>query len=88
MVLQAAMGAGIGMLVFGGMTFLILTPLLSIFIFNALGWILMKSSSPHTELKGLRKLVALAGSVVLGIVCAFLLTGFVFWLLFKDVTFD
>jgi hypothetical protein len=88
MILQAAMAAGIGILVFGGITFLILTPLMSIFAYSIIESIILKRNPPNTELQGLRKLVALVGSVILGIICAFLLTSFAFWLFFKDVTFD
>lgn len=88
MILQAAMAAGFGILVFGGTTFLILTPLMSILIFNALEWILAKKNLSKTELQGIRKFLALTGSIILGIVCAFSLTCFAFWLFFKDVTFD
>lgn len=88
MVLRAAMAAGVGILVFGGTTFLILTPLMSIFIFNALKWIMTKRNLSNADLQGVKKIVALVGSVVVGIVCAFLLTCFAFWLFFKDVTFD
>lgn len=88
MILQAAMAAGVGILVFWGTTFLILTPLMSIFIFNVIEWILSKRNSYDTKLQGVKKIVALVGSVILGIVCAFLLTCFAFWLFFKDVTFD
>lgn len=88
MVLQAAMAAGVGILVFGGTTFLILTPLMSIFIFNALERIMAKRNLSNADLQGVKKIVALVGSVVVGIVCAFLLTCFAFWLFFKDVTFD
>jgi len=88
MILQAAMAAGVGILVFGGTTFLILTPLMSIFIFNKLEWILTKRNLSNIKLQGVRKSIALTISVILGIVCAFSLTCFAFWLFFKDVTFD
>jgi cytochrome c biogenesis protein CcdA len=88
MILQAAIGAGIGILVFGGLAFLIFTPLMSMFTYNALEWIILKSSSSDRELKGRKKIIALVGSVILGIIFAFVLTCFVFWLFFRDVTFD
>jgi|GEM_PF-6026822 len=88
MILQAAMGAGIGMLTFGGLALLIFTPLMSMFAYSAIEWIIMKWSSSNRELKGTGKVIVLVGSVLLGIVFAFLLICFVLWLLFKDVTFD
>ncbi|WP_430401742.1 hypothetical protein [Fluviicola sp.] len=87
MILQAAMGAGIGMLVFGGLAFLIFTPLMSMFAYNAIEWIIMKSNASDTELKGYKKTIVLVGSVILGIIFAFVLICFVLWLLFKDVTY-
>lgn len=88
MVLQAAMGAGMAMLIFGGLALLIVTPFMSIFAYNALEWIMMKSNPSITQLKGVAKVIAFLGSIILGIIGAFLLASFVFWLLFKDVTFD
>lgn len=88
MLLQASMGAGIGILVFLGMSFLILIPLMSIFSYKAIKWFMMKTNSSGIELKGTRKIILIVGSVIQGIILAFVLIGFVFWLLFKDLTYD
>jgi len=88
MILQAAIAGGIGILVFGGMSFLILIPLMSIFSYKVIKWFMMKTNSSGIELKGTRKMVLIAGSVIQGIILAFVLISFVFWLIFKDVTFD
>ena len=88
MILQAAMAAGFGILVFGGLAFLILTPLMSIFTYNSVKWFMLKTNSSGTELKGARKVILIVGSVIQGIILAVTLISFVFWLVFKDVTFD
>lgn len=88
MLQQAAMGAGIMTVFYGGAFLVILTPIMSILVFNAIKWILMKYNPTIGELTGFRKGIAIVASILLGIPLAFLLIYFVFWLLFKDVSFD
>lgn len=88
MLLQGTMIVGAGILFFGGLAMLIFSPALSILSYNAIEWVIMKSNSSITKLTGIRKILVIAGSVMLGIVLAFLLICLIFWLLLKDITFD
>lgn len=88
MLLQGTIAVGMGILIFGALGILVFTPVMSIFSFNAIEWLVIKSSSSITRLTGVRKIVVIGVSVILGIILAFLLISLVFWLLLKDVTFD
>jgi hypothetical protein len=88
MLLQEAIGAGIGILFYGGLALLVFAPFISVLAYDVIKRILRKNNPAFIELKGAKKGLAIVASILLGIFLAILLIGFVIWFLLKDVTFD
>ena len=88
MLQQAAIGLGMGIVLFGGLALLTFAPFLSVLTYDLIKWICKKKNPKFTRLKGVQKGMAIITSVLSGIVLASLIFFLIVWFLLKDVTYN